>query len=80
MSGLRQKRGSDHAMKFELLGDLIPKMTLDAFPEPGVPTRNWRPAPGPNYLVFGRRRLGSRSAWGKKRPIASLSRVARSVA
>ena len=39
-------------MKLELTTDLVPKMTLDAFPEPGVPFKSWQPAPGPNYLVY----------------------------
>jgi integrase len=39
-------------MKLELTTDLIPKMTLDAFPEPGVPFKQWKPADGPNYLVY----------------------------
>ena len=39
-------------MKLELTTDLVPKMTLDAFPEPGVPFKQWKPASGPNYLVY----------------------------
>jgi len=39
-------------MKLELTTDLIPKLTLDAFPEPGVPFKHWKPADGPNYLVY----------------------------
>ena len=39
-------------MKLELTTDLVPKMTLEAFPEPGVPARQWKPAAGPNYLVY----------------------------
>lgn len=39
-------------MKLELTTDLIPKMTLDAVPEPGVPFKQWKPADGPNYLVY----------------------------
>ena len=39
-------------MKLELTNDLVPKMTLEAFPEPGAPSRQWRPAAGPNYLVY----------------------------
>ena len=27
-------------------------MTLDAFPEPGVPFKQWKPADGSNYLVY----------------------------
>ena len=39
-------------MKLELTSDLMPKMTLEAFPEPGVPVKQWKPAVGPNYLVY----------------------------
>jgi len=39
-------------MKLELTTDLVPKMTLDAFPEAGVPFRQWKPVNGPNYLVY----------------------------
>lgn len=38
-------------MKLELTTDRVPKMTLDALPEPGAPFRQWKPAPSPNYLV-----------------------------
>lgn len=39
-------------MKLELTTDLVPKMTLDAFPELGLPFKQWKPAVGPNYLVY----------------------------
>ena len=39
-------------MQLELTTDLVPKRTLEAFPEPGVPARQWKPAAGPNYLVY----------------------------
>lgn len=39
-------------MKLELTSDLVPKMTLEAFPEPGVSFKHWKPHVGPNYLVY----------------------------
>ena len=38
-------------MKLQLTTELVPKMTLEAFPEPGVSFKHWKPAVGPNYLV-----------------------------
>jgi integrase len=39
-------------MRLELTTDTVIKMTLDKFPELGVPYKAWRPAPGLNYLVY----------------------------
>ena len=40
------------AIKLKLTTDLVPKMTLEAFPEPGVPFKQWKPVDAPNYLVY----------------------------
>jgi len=39
-------------MKLELTNDLVTKMTLLKFPQPGVPFKDWEAAEGPNYLVY----------------------------
>lgn len=39
-------------MKLELTTDLVPKMTLDASPEPGFPSSSGGQPQGPNYLVY----------------------------
>ncbi len=43
-------------MKLVLTGDLVAQMTLDKFPQPGVSVRQWKPASGPNYLVYDEHR------------------------
>ena len=39
-------------MKLELTNDLVAKMTLLQFPQPGRPFKEWEAAEGPNYLVY----------------------------
>jgi integrase len=39
-------------MKLTLNTDLVLKMTLDRFPVPDVPQRDWKPHSGPNYLIY----------------------------
>ncbi len=39
-------------MKMELNTDLVPKMSMDKVPQPGVAYAKWLPATGPNYLVY----------------------------
>lgn len=39
-------------MRLDLTADLVIKMTLDKFPEPGIPHAKWKAAVGANYLVY----------------------------
>ncbi len=39
-------------MRLELSSDLVIKMTLDKYPQQGVPYKDWKPAAGLNYLVY----------------------------
>lgn len=39
-------------MRMDLTNDLVMKMSLNKFPEDGVPYAKWTLAPGPNYLVY----------------------------
>lgn len=39
-------------MKLDLSTINIPAMSLDAYPEPGKPSKQWKPFAGPNYLVY----------------------------
>ena len=39
-------------MKLELTTALVGQMSIDKFPEPGVPFKQWKPFAGPNYLVY----------------------------
>ena len=68
----------------QLTTDTVIKMTLDKFPEQGVPYKAWRRAPGLNYLVYDSHRdapVGFAIRVGKKDddPIMELSAARRAV-
>ena len=71
-------------MRLELTTDTAIKMTLDKFPELRVAYKNWRPAPGLNYLVYDAHRdapVGFAIRVGKTDddPIMELSAARRAV-
>ena len=71
-------------MRLELTTVAVMKMTLDKVPELGVAYKNWRPAPGLNYLVYDSHRdapVGFAVRVGKKDddPIMELSAARRAV-
>ncbi len=65
-------------MKLTLTADLVSQMSLEKYPEPDVPYRNWKPVQTPNYVVYDEHRdapVGFAIRVGKKASVYLVEKL-----